>query len=224
VESHEYALAPGRHVTPDRGRCAMEWVAHLAGEGHTDRPSSASPVAAAFTRSWNDALADAPRQRLRPYLARMIGTAGDGREQRRAWSCADWLVRTCLPAALEDAGLAADAERLRSAPAISCGRDAEDTLPLLRRTRAAAAAARTGARQEAFRASRPADWPLRRDGARAAARTSGRNAALDASRAALAAAPPDGRRAQLAELAWAAAWDALWARRSPSTPHAARPP
>lgn len=210
MDPQDYALSPGRHATPGRGRCAMEWVAHLAGEGHTDRPASASRVAGAFARSWNDALAHEPRQRLRPYLSRMIGTADDGRDDERGWWCADWLVRGCLPAALEDAGLADDAERLRSAPPISSPAVAKELMSLVRRVRTDVAEARATARREASRVQRMSDWPLRRDGVRAVARSSGRNAALDAARAAVAAAPPAAARLRLVELAWAAAWDAVW--------------
>ena len=99
--SDQYQLAVGPHRRPGGARCAMEWVAHLAGEAHSDTPATVSPVLAAFARSRNDALDDSRRQRLRPYLARMIGTADDGLDERRAWLCVDWLVRTCVPALLE---------------------------------------------------------------------------------------------------------------------------
>jgi hypothetical protein len=105
VETHDYALSRGRHAAPDRGRCAMEWIAELTGEPHTDRPRSTSEVAAEYVRHFNDVLADGPRQRLRPYLARMIGTAGDGLDELRAWSCALRLTRECLPVALDAAHL-----------------------------------------------------------------------------------------------------------------------
>jgi len=101
----DYRLAAGPHRRPGTGRCAMEWVAHLAGEPHTDAPRSVSPVLAAFARTLNDELDDAARQRLRPYLARMIGTAGDGGDSERRRRCADWLARECAPAMLAHAGL-----------------------------------------------------------------------------------------------------------------------
>jgi hypothetical protein len=204
VKSHEYVLSPGRHATPDRGRCAMEWVAHLAGEGHTDRPRAASAVAAAYARHYNDVLGDEVRQRLRSYLARMIGTAGDGLDEQRAWACAESLALGSLPAALAAAGLDAHAARLRPAPA-------PELAEHVTAARAAAAAARADARERACRACAPVEWPLRRERARAAARAAGRDAGLNAARAALAAAAPDAARAALAEAAWAGAWDALWA-------------
>src|SRR4051794_41296019 len=84
MRTDSYRLSAGRHVRAEQGRCAMEWVAHLAGEAHSDRPECVSPVVGAFARSWNDALAETTRQRLRPYLGRMIGTAGDGAGEARA--------------------------------------------------------------------------------------------------------------------------------------------
>jgi hypothetical protein len=204
VETHDYALSRGRHAAPDQGRCAMEWVAELTGQPHTDRPRSASEVAAEYVRHFNDVLADGPRQRLRPYLSRMIGTADDGLDEQRAWSCAERLARSSLPTALDAAGLEEHARRLRFAPAHEL-RGAVDE------ARVAAAEARSAARGRARRACVPIEWSLVRERARAAARMAGRAAALDAARAALAAAAPDAERSTLAETAWAAAWDALWA-------------
>ena len=36
--SSDYTLAYGTHANPEDGRCAMEWVSHLAGEPHSDQP------------------------------------------------------------------------------------------------------------------------------------------------------------------------------------------
>ena len=47
-------LASGSHDNPDVGLCAMEAVAWLAGQGHTDHPRCASPVLGAMCRSLND--------------------------------------------------------------------------------------------------------------------------------------------------------------------------
>src|SRR4051794_41869424 len=98
MRTDSYRLSAGRHVRAEQGRCAMEWVAHLAGEVHSDRPDCVSPVVGAFARSWNDALEETTRQRLRPYLGRMIGTAGGGRDEARAWRRTDWLPRPPPPA------------------------------------------------------------------------------------------------------------------------------
>src|SRR5581483_222147 len=76
--SNPYLLAHGAHQTADEGRCAMEWVAYLAGEKHSDQPVCVSPVLRRYCISLNDRLGDDERQKLLPYLARTIGTAGDG--------------------------------------------------------------------------------------------------------------------------------------------------
>ncbi|MGB9183668.1 MAG: hypothetical protein WCB67_06350, partial [Solirubrobacteraceae bacterium] len=94
----DYALACGTHASPADGRCAMEWVSHLAGEPHSDQPECVSPVLRAFCIALNDGFEDEPRQRLRPYLSRTIGTAGDGQDPWRAWLALDWLIRTFTPA------------------------------------------------------------------------------------------------------------------------------
>ena len=108
----DYTLSYGTHATPDDGRCAMEWVSYLAGEEHTDSPTCVSPVLRALCISLNDGLPDGPRQRLRPYLARTIGTAGDGLDEQRAWLAMDWLIRTYAPRWLSLVSLDTHGERL----------------------------------------------------------------------------------------------------------------
>jgi hypothetical protein len=74
----DYKLYAGQHEPGEGKRCAMEWVAYLAGEQHTDRPMCVDPQVGTFMRYLNDKLGDERRQMLRPYLARTIGTADDG--------------------------------------------------------------------------------------------------------------------------------------------------
>ncbi len=207
MEKHEYALSRGRHVSPDRGRCAMEWVAELTGQPHSDRPRSTSEVASEYVRHFNDVLADGPRQRLRPYLSRMIGTADDGLDELRAWSCALRLARECLPGALEAAGLEPPAADEPPGAVVEIASTAGDVMT----ARVRAANARAAARERARRTCVPGEWALRRERARSAARRAGRAAALDAARAALMVAAPNAERSKLADTAWAATWDALWA-------------
>ena len=114
----DYTLGYGTHATPADGHCAMEWVSHLAGEPHGDEPACVSPVLRALCIALNDGLADEPRQRLRPYLTRTIGTAGDGLDGARAWLAMDWLVRTYTPAWLALAGLTEPATQLEALPAV----------------------------------------------------------------------------------------------------------
>lgn len=97
--------------------CAAEYAAYLAGEPHTDRPQSVSPGLRDFVISWNDALDGETRQRLRPYISRMLGTARDGQDVARRYVALDWLVKEYAPAFLA-AGLMEEAEMLRGLAAI----------------------------------------------------------------------------------------------------------
>ena len=96
--SSDYILAYGTHASPQDGRCAMEWVSYLAGEPHSDQPICVSPVLRAMCIALNDGLDQEPRQRLRPYLTRTIGTANDGLDIWRGWMAMDWLARVYTPA------------------------------------------------------------------------------------------------------------------------------
>ena len=112
--SSDYTLAYGTHAMPDEGRCAMEWVSYIAGEPHSDEPACVSPVVRAFCTAFNDSLEDGPRQRLRPYLARTIGTASDGFDEPRTWLAMDWLIRVYTPTWLEAASHEGPAARLQA--------------------------------------------------------------------------------------------------------------
>jgi hypothetical protein len=163
---NEYRLSPGAHETPDEGRCVMEWAAWIAGEPHSDQPVCVDSVVGAFLRLWNDALDDEMRQRLRPYAARAIGTANDGRSLERSFMCFDWLVRVHISAWLELAGLAGHALALRGLPPIIDREGVRQATPLVK---AAGAAAWAAARDTAGDAARAAAWAAVRDAAWAAA-------------------------------------------------------
>jgi hypothetical protein len=145
MTADDYTLAYGTHSTPEDGRCAMEWVSHLAGEPHSDAPTCVSPVLRAICITLNDGLPDAPRQRLRPYLARTIGTAGDGLDEARAWMAMDWLVRTYTPRWLRLAGLHTEADRLAGGAAVIDDASLQSSLGTLTDARQAARAARSDA-------------------------------------------------------------------------------
>jgi hypothetical protein len=153
----DYTLAYGTHATPQDGRCAMEWVSHLAGEPHSDEPACVSPVLRALCIALNDGLEDEPRQRLRPYLTRTIGTAGDGLDATRAWMAMDWLIRVYTPVWLRLAGLAtAGAEFAALAPVVD-DKSLHAALPSLEAARREARSARAQAFAESS-APRPAAW------------------------------------------------------------------
>lgn len=91
----------------------LELAAWFAHEPHTDTPASVSPVLATFVRWWAGGLDDELVQRLKPFIPRLPGTAGDPAADRaRRWLAIDWLVRQQATAWLRLAGLAEAAERL----------------------------------------------------------------------------------------------------------------
>ncbi len=152
--SSDYILAYGTHATPDDGRCAMEWVSHLAGEPHSDDPACVSPVLRAMCIALNDGLEHGPRQRLRPYLTRTIGTVDDGLDTYRAWLAMDWLTRVYTPAWLNLAGLRDTADSLTGLGPVTDG-------VTLRRALAALETGRREAHSErarVFGAPRPTRW------------------------------------------------------------------
>jgi len=152
--SSDYVLAHGTHASPQDGRCAMEWVSYLAGEPHTDEPVCVSPVLRAMCIALNDGLDLAPRQRLRSYLTRTIGTAHDGLDEQRGWMAMDWLTRVYTPAWLHLGGLREPADALITLPAITDGRGLRHALPLLEAARREA----RGARARAFGIALPTGW------------------------------------------------------------------
>jgi hypothetical protein len=177
----EYWLAHGSHATPEDGRCAMEWVSYLAGEPHSDQPACVSPALRAFCVALNDGLEENARQRLRPYLARTIGTRHDGLDEERSWMAMDWLIRVYACAWLELAGVTEAARGLAVlAPVRGVGdlaaalktleparRDARDALRTALRgspvARAFPAAAGRSARKAAWSSGQPAVWVVVRN-------------------------------------------------------------
>jgi hypothetical protein len=144
----------------------MEVVAWLAGEGITDAPECASPVLRAFTINLNDQWDTPTRQRLRPHLPRMVGTANDGLDKTRSYMALDWLIRTYTPAWLDLAGLTTEATALRDLRRIMDLVAAQSAGPVVREVRTKADAAGDAARDAAGDAAGAAAW----DAAWAAAR------------------------------------------------------
>lgn len=105
-------LDSGKHKRRDDGLCLMEAVAYFADEPHSDRPQCASEALTTFGIGLNDAWDDEWRQRLKPFIPRLVGTR-DGRDEARGWLAIDWLIRTYTPAWLDLAGLGEHATGLR---------------------------------------------------------------------------------------------------------------
>jgi len=232
LELETLVLKRGAHDEQSQEMCIMEAVAFVAGEPWSDSPQCASPVIAAFLRSYNDSVSDDVRQTLKQYIPRLIGTRGSELlEEKRSLIAADWLVRTHTPAWLRLAGLTVQAEALESLPEITSMAQIpsikgpievarQDAAAAWAAARAAAwDAARAAARAAARDAARDAAWDAAWDAARdaawdaawAAARAAARDAAWAAARAAARDAAWDAARAAAWAAAWAAAGDAAGA-------------
>jgi hypothetical protein len=100
----EFRLSPGNHAKPDEGLCAMEVVAFLDGGPHTDEPRCTSEIISGFVRHLNDNMPDDVRQKLLPYLPRLIGLNSKDHEQERHEYFAWQTIRVFAPAALRAQG------------------------------------------------------------------------------------------------------------------------
>jgi hypothetical protein len=177
------------HLISGSGRgdelCVMQWVARFAGEEVTDHPACTSPVLTAFAITWNDGLPEDERQRLIPFIPRLVGTAGDPEADAvRAWMATDWLVRTFTVTWLRKAGLVARADELAALPALTSADLAAAAQPIIEKARAEADAARAAAwdaaRAAAWDAAGDAAWDAAGDAAGDAARAAAWDAARDA--------------------------------------------
>ena len=173
-------LDAGASSSFDEGHCALEVVAWLAGEEHSDHPQCTSTAIGDFVRCWNDDLSDEDRDRLlKPLLPRLVGSAGDSdTELARSYLALDWLCRVHTPAWLDLVeSLKPHAAKLRGLGEIT-DLDRENAAEPTSR------AARDAARDAAGVAAWDAAWAAARDAARDAAGVAVWDAAWDAARAA----------------------------------------
>src|ERR1700710_2926989 len=70
-------LSRGRHRSPQRGACFMEFASFLAGERWSDHPACTHPLLAQLARQVNDNLSDGGRQQLVPLIPTVVGRRGD---------------------------------------------------------------------------------------------------------------------------------------------------
>ena len=109
----EIELKAGSHADRDKGVCAMEAVAWLAGEPHSDAPQCACPVLTRFVQKLNDKWTDDERQLLKPYLPKLIGTRY-GNSLKRVHILAHAALTVFAPFALDLAKLPKEAGKLRA--------------------------------------------------------------------------------------------------------------
>ena len=70
-------LSRGKHRSPRKGACFMEFASLLAGERWSDHPACTHPLLAAVARHVNDLTSDAGRARLADLIPSVIGLTGD---------------------------------------------------------------------------------------------------------------------------------------------------
>jgi hypothetical protein len=163
-------LKKGQHDEEEKQFCVMEAVAFVAGEPWSDSPQCASPVIAAFLRSYNDSVSDEVRQSLKKYIPLLIDTRGSAAlEERRSLIAADWLVRTYTPAWLRLAGLTSQAEALETLPEIIAMAQIPSIIGTIEAARESAAKARAAALAAAGAAAWVEAWVEAGAGALAAA-------------------------------------------------------
>jgi hypothetical protein len=72
-------LSRGKHRSPRRGACFMEFASFLAGERWSDHPCCTHPLLAQLARQVNDLIGDEDRQQLVPLIPLVVGRRGDDR-------------------------------------------------------------------------------------------------------------------------------------------------
>jgi hypothetical protein len=75
-------LSVGRHRSPKRGACFMEYASHLAGERWSDHPACTHPAVASLARAVNDCTTDEARGLLVPLIPSVIGLHGSDENVR----------------------------------------------------------------------------------------------------------------------------------------------
>jgi hypothetical protein len=107
------------HDSPEEGLCPMEMVSFLEGLAHTDEPDCTCKVITAYVHRVNDMLGD-DRQRLIPYLSRLVGTVSEEHQADRVEIVLRFTLSTLVP-------LAVDCKRYRRcAPALAAFNAARD--------------------------------------------------------------------------------------------------
>lgn len=79
-------LSRGKHRTPARGACFMEYTSLLAGEPFSHQPRCVDEELASVLRGANDKLSDRHRPLLVPLLGRAIGTSVQRPPETPRWT------------------------------------------------------------------------------------------------------------------------------------------
>jgi hypothetical protein len=125
-------LSSGRHRSPRRGACFMEFASFLAGERWSDHPSCTHPLLAQLARRVNDLISDEGRQELVPLIPSVVGRRGDDRT---------WLALPVAVAAAQILEVPEGTQRVLAAGLLSARRVCADAGPEFAATASRAQAA-----------------------------------------------------------------------------------
>ena len=107
-------LSRGKHRSPRKGACFMEFASLLAGERWSDHPACTHPLLAAVARHVNDLTSDAGRARLAVLIPSVVGLTGE--DLHIDAQIALGSARLALPVA------AAERQRVLAVGVLSCER------------------------------------------------------------------------------------------------------
>jgi hypothetical protein len=107
-------LSRGKHRSPRKGACFMEFASLLAGERWSDHPACTHPLLAAVARQVNDSTSDVGRSRLVELIPSVVGRTGDDLHIDAQIAVAS--ARLALPVA------AAERQRVLAVGVLSCER------------------------------------------------------------------------------------------------------
>src|SRR5215213_11767548 len=107
-------LSGGKHRSPRKGACFMEFASLLAGEPWSDHPACTHPLLAAVARHVNDHTSDAGRARLAELIPSVIGLTGEDLHIDAAIVLGS--ARLALPVA------AAERQRVLAVGVLACAR------------------------------------------------------------------------------------------------------
>lgn len=93
-------LSQGKHRSPRKGACFMEFASYLAGEAWSDHPACTHAGLAHLARMVNDCTSDEARGRLAPLIPSVIGLTSD--DPRLDVILALRATAAALPIAAED--------------------------------------------------------------------------------------------------------------------------
>ena len=93
-------LGRGKHRSPRKGACFMEFASYLAGERWSDHPSCTHPLLARLARLINDYTSDANRQHLVELVPSVVGLTSD--DERVDLRIALRAAITALPVVAEE--------------------------------------------------------------------------------------------------------------------------